>query len=708
MHSQMSLYPTTPVNVSPETTAPRAAYKKEVGKVMSSIISFFVVYVIMIVLSIALSFGCVYLGVAVMGATGHFIGIVAGLGIISIGIMVFIFLVKFIFSVKKVDESKMITVTEEEQPRLYAFIRQLTTDTQTQFPQKIVLSADVNACVFYNDSFWSMFFPVKKNLQIGLGLVNSLTLSEFKAVMAHEFGHFSQKSMKLGSFVYNVNKVIYNMLYENNDYGKFLSGWGSIHAVISIFVWVTVQLIKGIQKILEGMYSFINKSYMSLSREMEFHADAVAASVSGSNNCISALKKIELSDMCFNMVLQKADLYLQQREVLENVYTKHNVVMRHYATEFNLPMKNNVPVMTDGFLKRFQLSKVNIQNQWASHPSMEDRVERLSQLNIEASADEQPAWILFNNSSQLQKELTALLYSHLPANLKETVVSENTFEEKYVKDADTYQLPAAYNGYYDGRQMNEMDFEKVFNRPSALPLNRQTVQECFNDEKAAMPRQLAALQSDAGILEAIISKRIDTKSFDYDGEKYQEEDAPAVLEKIKTAVEKMERQIQQDEENHAAFFYAMAVKTGADKASLLKAKYLSHFANRKKADEFILIYQQIQALLTPLMQGQSVRIEDAKTMAGELCRESIKIKPLLRYFLDNGIIKEGEPAKNVEQFINAEYKYFWNDSFLDGDLSSLQSAINTALDEMGDFQFKKFKDLLQYQMGIVDEMDVDN
>jgi len=33
---------------------------------------------------------------------------------------------------------------------------------------------------FYNSSFWSMFLPVRKNLEIGLGLVNSINISEFK------------------------------------------------------------------------------------------------------------------------------------------------------------------------------------------------------------------------------------------------------------------------------------------------------------------------------------------------------------------------------------------------------------------------------------------------------------------------------------------------------------------------------------------------
>ena len=86
-----------------------------------------------------------------------------------------------------------------------------------------------------------MFFPVRKNLQIGLGLVNIVSVSEFKAVMAHEFGHFSQRSMKVGSYVYNVNKVIFNMLYENESYQKLISGWGSVTGYFSIFVSIAVN-----------------------------------------------------------------------------------------------------------------------------------------------------------------------------------------------------------------------------------------------------------------------------------------------------------------------------------------------------------------------------------------------------------------------------------------------------------------------------------
>src|SRR5688572_8351939 len=132
-----------------------------------------------------------------------------------------------------------------------------------------------------------MFLPTKKNLQIGLGLVNAVNISEFKAILAHEFGHFSQRSMKLGSYVYNVNKIIYNMLYDNRTYGKALEGFANVSGYFAIFANLTSWIISGIQSILQQVYGVVNKSYMSLSRQMEFHADSVAAYVSGGDHLVT-------------------------------------------------------------------------------------------------------------------------------------------------------------------------------------------------------------------------------------------------------------------------------------------------------------------------------------------------------------------------------------------------------------------------------------
>ena len=50
------------------------------------------------------------------------------------------------------------------------------------------------------------------------------------------------------------------------------------------------------QFILKGLYKVINLTHLSLSREMEFHADAVATNIVGSEIMGSTLARLDLSD----------------------------------------------------------------------------------------------------------------------------------------------------------------------------------------------------------------------------------------------------------------------------------------------------------------------------------------------------------------------------------------------------------------------------
>jgi len=550
-----------------------------------------------------------------------------------------------------------------------------------------------------------MFFPVKKNLQIGLGLVNTLTLSEFKAVMAHEFGHFSQRSMKLGTFVYNVNKAIYNMLYENKDYGKFLERWGNVHWGIGIFVWVTVQIVKGIQTILQSMYGFINKSYLSLSREMEFHADAVAASVSGSDNLIHALRKAEISDFCYNSVLQKANENIEEKAVFENIYTKHYIVMERYAKDNNLELHNNVPVADASFFKRFQLSRVNIANQWASHPAREDRESHLLQLNIPAGEDDQSAWVLFRNPSQLQQQLTAVVYRNVPADMKQKTINESSFREKFISDIHSFSLPEAYNGYYDNRTINEMDIEGVLSNFYTGEINKTVFENFFNDEKVALPKQLSANQNDAQLLQQIVNKEIDTKTFDFDGEKYDKEAATVILEKLNKETEQQKMAVQRNDEAIVSFFYQAALQKGPAEGAEMRGKYIGYFENRKLLEKHFQICQRIINILLPLMQGQTVSIEKANQMAAGLRGEGESLKGTLAQWLQKSAFDNNQPLKEkITQFSNAQYQYFSGSSFFSNELGDIHQVINSSLDELNNFQFRNFKRILEYQLTLLQEV----
>lgn len=694
--SQDFVYPLTPANVPASVTEPSPAFKKEVSGVMGSILFFFIVYALLLLLSAALVAGCVYAGIAIIVNVPRLITIVAGIGLIGVGVMVFIFLVKFLFSVSRYDRSNIIEVKENEQPALFGFIRQLTKDTQTHFPRRIYLSADVNACVFYDSSFWSMFFPVKKNLQIGLGLVNSVNVSEFKAVMGHEFGHFSQRSMKLGSFVYNVNKIIYNMLFDNKGYASFLQSWASIDGIFAIFASITAGIAQGIQSILRGMYGLINKKYMGLSRQMEFHADAVAASVSGSHSLGTALKRIELAASCYDITLQKCDDFFKQKKISHNIYPKQKLVLQKIAEEYKLPLQNGLPQISDEFFKNSNTSRINFKDQWASHPSTEDRIEHLDKLAIPAEIMEESAWVLFTNKEQLQQQLTQKIYEAVQLPQDAATVDETEFNNKLNQDASQFSFPEAYNGFYDNHQVTIMDTSELDNEPGGAI----TFDELFTAEHAALAKKINTTANDIEIVKAINEKRIDTKSFDFDGAKHNRADAPAVIAQLEVAL-KETKDLQEKLDRQAVHFFLACARKGAnDKSDELKNDYNNYFDLRKKADGFLAQMNGMLEVLAPVFSGQTLQIEDIRTMISRLKRDHEPVfKQKLQYWMSLDAFKNN-PAliTKATSFAGADYAYFGDTSFFETELHDLHSLCTESWVEVSNFLFNIFKAIAEKQL----------
>ena len=329
------------MNSSSKTTAGQDVltvtpeFKKEAAKSIIAIVGFILVYLLLFALSLGIVLLSVYGGIAIIALRPSFYTILIGLGLVGFGIMVFVFLIKFLFATSDTDNNDNIEVTAEDEPLLFQMINDLANEVGTSKPKKIYFTPDVNAAVFYNSSFWSMFLPIRKNLKIGLGLVNSVNTSELKAVIAHEFGHFSQRSMKVGSWVYQVNKIIYDMLYNNRGYANSLDSMSGVHAIFSLFASLTIKVVQGIQWVLRQMFTVVNKCYMGLSRQMEFHADLVAASVCGSNNIINALKRAEFAEICYSATLDLCNEAWKEKKVVTDFYTDHRIMVKHIAIATN-------------------------------------------------------------------------------------------------------------------------------------------------------------------------------------------------------------------------------------------------------------------------------------------------------------------------------------------------------------------------------------
>lgn len=686
-------YPAGPATVDFSKIEPSAAFKSNVTKVIGSIILFIIVYLALIAASLALSVVCIILGIKLITNFFNLYILLIGLGIIAIGLSVCYFLVKFIFATSKQDNATRVEITEAEQPVVFAFIKKLTEETQTPFPKKIFISADVNACVFYNSSFWSMLFPVRKNLEIGLGLVNSINLGEFKAVMAHEFGHFSQRSMKLGSFTYNVNRIIYNMLYENNSYTNFLNTWGNIDGILSYFALATYKIAQAIQWVLKEVYQVINKNYMALSRQMEFHADAVAASVAGGNNIISSLAKIEVAADCFNTNLSEANELAKHNKKAANLFKNHSIVFNHLANTHKIEIKNKLPQFTVQFIESFSRFRVNFKNQWASHPDLTERQAEVEKLELYAPVNEQSAWILFKDAETLQESMTQKLYETVQFNGDIIPISETDFTNYYENKQSSYTLPEIYKEYYDKRYVLPACWET----PAAdiVPAFNST-DSIFTDINTQLPATLRYLEADIATLTAIKNKEIVINSFDLDGKKIPVSEVNEIITQLETEAEAAKNKIKQLDAEIFQYYY---------NSSSQKETLINKVDAYKKISEDAAAYEEIGKQLIetilPFYHGQITYEQVIGAISTLKENHEKKLKQQLNYLQEIYFSKDNNYTaicNKIENFKTKDYVYFANEQFHNNELGEIYELTVESADAIMELKFKAHKDVLVQQL----------
>lgn len=459
-----SLYPPTVQGAPPELTIPNRAYRRQVVIVFASLFVFISFYLGLIIAS---GWMVVY-ALSESGSAGSPQGEQgshsSGNGYWLLGIIaavLFLFLVKALFKWQKQEQETRIEIIEREQPQLFAFIRRICEDTKAPFPYRIFLTTDVNAAVFYDSSLLSLILPVKKNLIIGLGLVNGLNLSEFKAVLAHEFGHFSQSSMRLGSYVYMANRIIYDLVYHRDALDVLLAKARRVDFRIAVFAYMITGVLWVLRKILQGAFKIINFFESALSRQMEFHADLVAVSVTGSDSLIHALKKLDFIHACQMQTFSDLKDASEHRLYTQDLFYHQTCAADHLRRTMDKPDFGTVPLLPADPLQKTQLftrksdeEGSNHDKMWASHPSHYDREQNAKRHYLRSVEDERSPWLLFSQPEQVRRRMTERFYQNV-LELKSPVFAPPEQVQAFIEEehAETTQ-DGRYLGLYDGRLLS--------------------------------------------------------------------------------------------------------------------------------------------------------------------------------------------------------------------------------------------------------------
>lgn len=250
-------------------------------------------------------------------------------------------------------------------PKLFAELDSVAQATGQAMPSEVYLIGDVNAWVAQRGGV--MGFSSRRVMGLGLPLLQALTLSEFRAVLAHEFGHYHGGDTRLGPWVYKTRAAIGRTLAS-------LSG----SLLQKPFLWYGEL--------------FLRVSH-AVSRRQEFSADALASRVVGARPLVSGLKKLQGTAVAY-------DAYWSQE--LQPVLQAGFVApiadgFRQFAGE-----KKIVEAMSEVLARELREGTTD---PYDTHPALADRVAAVEGLPPGPDPAGEPAAIsLLCNVTELERE----------------------------------------------------------------------------------------------------------------------------------------------------------------------------------------------------------------------------------------------------------------------------------------------------------------
>jgi Zn-dependent protease with chaperone function len=615
----INFYPPAPASVPADLAEPGAEYERQARAVLTSLLVF-----------VGIHFGLLFISAAGIVVSLFLIGPVAPLGIIGLILssVFFLFFVKALFKRQRKERSLLIEITEEEHPRLFAFIRQLADEVGAPFPKAVFVTPEVNAAVFYDSSFFNLLVPVEKNLLIGLGLVNVMRLDEFKAILAHEFGHFSQKSMALGSYVYIAKRVIADMVYGRDFWDDWLRHAKHLDLRIAIFAWLIHGIVWVLRKPMELAFTLISHRDAKLSREMEFHADRVAVSMAGSDALVHSLARLDFANDCLSQaaddLAQAKDHGLYSRDLFHH-QTEAIQYLRQVRRKPGLGQMPALPADPRMCIEVFTPKDNGVPCMYATHPGNYDREQNAKRVYLRSPLDARSPWLLFNEPEKLREKVTRRFYRLVHSLDKRTPLHDPREVQKFIdaEHAETMCDPK-YQGLYDQRLIDPGDLAEAIREVERQPLPMSDVllaQELIITPALAQRlKQHFQRREEYGTLAQVHVGAIAPEGGEFEFRKKHYD-----VEETKKLLKRVDQELKQDQKELAAvdrrvflLHYRMAQEAGETARSELLTRYRFHIAIQEIAKTLAESRTSIENVVGFLQEREEVSNDDIAECVDEL------------------------------------------------------------------------------------------
>ncbi|MHB8503595.1 MAG: M48 family metallopeptidase [Candidatus Acidiferrales bacterium] len=339
-------------------------------------------YVVIVILAVA----CVYLPYLAFKSAEH---PPAQLGLLVLGgLVVGVTILWSLVPRREAFEVPGLLLEPSAHPRLFAELNAIANSLNEPLPREVYLVGQVNA--FVADRGGIMGFGSRRVMGIGLPLLSSLTVSEIRAVLAHEFAHYYSGDTKMGPWVYKTQSA---MIRASRNIGS-LGELGRIAALQFMNMVATF--------ILKWYFIFFLRVINFVSRKKEYRADELACLVAGAEPLVQGLRKIHGASMAWGP------------------YWNSEVV----------PVLNQgcKPAIADGFSRFLAAPQIEVQvtkgiereiaegktEPYDTHPPLRDRIAAIEKLEAESGEkDGEPAISLLEQPESAELQFLELVNPNL-------------------------------------------------------------------------------------------------------------------------------------------------------------------------------------------------------------------------------------------------------------------------------------------------------
>jgi hypothetical protein len=377
------------------------------------------------------------------------------------------------------------------------------------------------------------------------------------------------------------------------------------------------------------------------------------------------------------------------------VYKDQHRVLYLLASINQLPLANGFPQITLEYQNRYDKSKLVIKDQWASHPTLVERITNLDASGFtDNENDHRPAIELFSDANQIQEMVTEHVFKPVAYKGQIRLLESEKLAEDLQEDFLKSSFPSFYNGYYDSHPPHY--FEETTNPYPITP----SLQDLFAAEKIDLIYESNSLDNDLHTLENIANGNIPVKTFDYAGTRYYKKQAQKLLVDLQKKQEQLKLKIKDNDKLIFTFFRNNAISKNS--ITEFESYYKKFEKNQEKVESQFTLYAKIQEgiqftqFVTPTQEIE-FNFKSLRAKEDEL---KIEIKILLE---DPVLLPEisNDIKQTLEKYVSNTLLYFVANTYQEENMNLLMKSLKHYAFLISRKHFLIKKSLLQFQESLV-------